>query len=335
MMVQGHTIDAVLGMPYRQGDAFQWWTFVRGLTSCLFLLLAGFAFSVSTGRRPVAPGSGTTRRRAGRLLFLFVLGYALKFPAGSLAGLPYASAQSWQVFYGVDVLQCIAVTLGLLLVIALALRTRAHQGIAAALLAVTVVVVAPWLAEATWVRQLHPAAAAYVAPVTGSLFPVFPWAAYGLLGAALGVLYTERLHSAGLRWLIGAAGVILGVTAALPAGDTSFMLLRAGLVIVVLAAAWLVSRLHASLPFVSVIARESLIVYCVHATLAYGSPWNPGLRQIIGPTLSPAAAAACALGMLASMMALASLWHWCRRTRPATLWALRAGTAAILGIALL
>src|SRR3954462_13318971 len=49
-MLYGHAIDGLLDPGYRTGTWFVVWTFQRGLTSCLFLLLSGFAFSIATAR---------------------------------------------------------------------------------------------------------------------------------------------------------------------------------------------------------------------------------------------------------------------------------------------
>jgi uncharacterized membrane protein len=48
-MLYGHTIDALLAPAYRGGVWFDAWQFQRGLTSSLFLILSGFAFSIATG----------------------------------------------------------------------------------------------------------------------------------------------------------------------------------------------------------------------------------------------------------------------------------------------
>ena len=50
LMIQGHTVSALLAPEYRAGRLFDVWVFQRGLTSCLFLLLSGFAFSIATSR---------------------------------------------------------------------------------------------------------------------------------------------------------------------------------------------------------------------------------------------------------------------------------------------
>jgi acyltransferase len=49
-MVYGHAIDALLAPEYKTGLWHDAWQFQRGLTSALFLMLSGFAFSVATGR---------------------------------------------------------------------------------------------------------------------------------------------------------------------------------------------------------------------------------------------------------------------------------------------
>jgi uncharacterized membrane protein len=47
-MLYGHTVSALLAPRYQTGTWFEIWVFQRGLTSTLFLLLSGFAFSIAT-----------------------------------------------------------------------------------------------------------------------------------------------------------------------------------------------------------------------------------------------------------------------------------------------
>ena len=49
-MLYGHTASALLAPDYQVGAWFRAWQFQRGLTSSLFLMLGGFAFSVATSR---------------------------------------------------------------------------------------------------------------------------------------------------------------------------------------------------------------------------------------------------------------------------------------------
>ena len=87
LMVQGHTVSALLAPEYRSGRLFDLWVFQRGLTSCLFLLLSGFAFSIATSRHwpsHIRPSRAVVKRLVRFSLFI-LLGYALHFPAARFA----------------------------------------------------------------------------------------------------------------------------------------------------------------------------------------------------------------------------------------------------------
>src|SRR5687768_9715836 len=82
MMIQGHTLDALLSIDYRATTGFYVWSFVRGLTSCLFLFLSGFLFTIVTYRRwPLYTADlGAIGSRVRRYMVLLALGYLLHFP---------------------------------------------------------------------------------------------------------------------------------------------------------------------------------------------------------------------------------------------------------------
>jgi uncharacterized membrane protein len=82
LMVAGHTSSALLADPYRGGPWFDVWMFQRGLTSALFLLLAGFAFTVATTRHWSSHlrVSDAVVKRLRRFALFVVLGYGLHFP---------------------------------------------------------------------------------------------------------------------------------------------------------------------------------------------------------------------------------------------------------------
>jgi len=78
-MIYGHSVDALLAPQYRVGTWFAVWQFQRGLTSCLFLLLSGFAFSIATARHWTTHLSVSRAfvRRTRRFSLFVLLGYAL------------------------------------------------------------------------------------------------------------------------------------------------------------------------------------------------------------------------------------------------------------------
>src|SRR5262245_1315688 len=137
-MLYGHAVAALLAPEYQQGTWFEIWVFQRGLTSSLFLLLSGFAFSIATSKHWAAHGhlSGAFLRRTRRFLLFIALGYALHFPAQRFADLVAVPNDRWQSFLAVDVLQLIGATF--LIVQLLVLVTRSRRAFTTALFIATV-----------------------------------------------------------------------------------------------------------------------------------------------------------------------------------------------------
>ncbi|MGE3345223.1 MAG: heparan-alpha-glucosaminide N-acetyltransferase domain-containing protein, partial [Vicinamibacterales bacterium] len=129
MMLQGHTLDVVLATDLRAGLIFDAWTFLRGLTSCAFLFLSGFVFVFVTDRRIGRKGGvwSAADRRLRRFVFFLLLGYALHLPVSKLTSLTTMGSAQWRSFLVVDVLQCIAVMLTFLQILAAAVRTPRYR----------------------------------------------------------------------------------------------------------------------------------------------------------------------------------------------------------------
>lgn len=353
MMVQGHALDVLLPAADRSSTAFHVWTVLRGQTSCLFLSLSGFLFTVATLRRWDAymHSVPANLKRLRRLLLFVALGYILHFPAARIWDLPFIETESWRGFLAVDVLQCIGVSLFLLHLLALAARTPARLAAAAGGACLFMVALTPavWRIDPdAWTPGLM----AYLSPHTGSLFPLFPWSAYVFAGAVLG--YIAVRHGIDQAPLVAhrlfVVGGLVTVSLALicsslpwaPFGQTDFwttspnqFLLRTGLVALVLGAAANISRIVGR-PHVAVraLAQESLVVYVVHVCLVYGSTWNAGLLQLHGKTttLLPA------LGYLAllwlGVTVVATAWNVCKRRDDRLAWRLRLGVASAMVLTL-
>ena len=152
---------------------FSAWQFQRGLTSCLFLLLSGFAFSVATARHWAThlTLSPVLFKRLRRFALFIALGYAMRVPVAPLRAMATASDAAWRALLGVDVLQLIGVSfVGVQALVMVSRSRRVFSALAVALaLAITLLAPAAWSAD--WSAFLPPAAAAYFSPATGSLFP--------------------------------------------------------------------------------------------------------------------------------------------------------------------
>jgi len=334
-MVYGHTIDALLNPVYRAGTWFSIWQFQRGLTSCLFLLLSGFAFSIATVRHWAlhVQMSPQLLRRTRRFAMFIVLGYALHFPVARLAELGHADTEQWRSFLQVDVLQLIGMTFILVQLFVLLARTRHAFLVTAFTAAIVVVFATPFAWAANWDRLLPAGFSAYLSPVSGSQFPLFPWAAYVLLGAALGQLYSRwgATHLTPFaNYVLLIPGIVL-ITAALlvrelPAplfGSGSWnwvppqVTLRAGTCLVVLGVIAHASVRLTLMPHaIGAVAQETLLVYFVHLCIVYGSIWNLGLAQRYGHSLGPGATAFTVAVLLVAMGGLAVYWNWQKHVSP-------------------
>ena len=323
LMVAGHTSSALLSRSYQSGAWFEAWTFQRGLTSALFLLLAGFAFSIATTRHWTThlTLSPPVLKRARRFAMFVVLGYALHLPTRPVWRLVDVTEPQWRALLGVDVLQLIGTTLLLVQALVLICRSRrVFMGVSFAI-AIAMVAASPFMWRTDWTRVMPLPLAAYLSPGTGSLFPLFPWMAYVLIGAATGQVYA-RWGAANMgkfaRWgmlLPGAGLLVLGST--LLSDVPSDVALRTGSCFLVMGAIALISQRISQLPHVfGAVAQESLVVYFVHLCIVYGSVWNPGLYQFYGARMSPPVTLVFVAGVVLPMIGLAWYWNRLKHVRP-------------------
>jgi acyltransferase len=337
-MLYGHTIDALLAPGYRAGVWFDAWQFQRGLTSSLFLILSGFAFSIATGRHwgshvHVGP---PWWRRVRRFAWFVFLGYALHAPVGRMIDLKYATPEAWRTFFAVDVLQLIGMTFIGVQCLVIATRTRDRFTQVAFALAVVFVAVSPLLWSIDWTPWLPLWASAYLSPALGPslpLFPAFPWSAFILVGAGLGQIYSRwsgsSLDAFANRVLIGPGaamvaagyGVSLLPFAIFDQGARSLqpldMLIRTGACMVILGIIAYGSQRVVRLPRVfSAVAQETLVIYFFHLCVIYGSAWSIGLLQVYGPTLGPGKTALTVAALVLAMSGMAWWWNWLKHSRP-------------------
>lgn len=338
LMVAGHTSSALLAPSYQSGRWFEIWTFQRGLTSALFLLLAGFAFSIATTRHwaTYLTLSPQVLKRAQRFAMFVVLGYALHLPTRPIWKIATVSEPQWRALFAVDVLQLIGMTL--LIVQALVLLSRSRRVFMTVSFAIATAMIAAssFMWRTDWTRVMPVPLAAYLSPGHGSLFPLFPWTAYVLIGAATGQVYA-RWGAANMgafaRWgmlLPGAALLVLGkaVLWSIP----SDVALRTGSCFLVMGCVALLSQRISQLPRAfGAVAQESLVVYFVHLCIVYGSVWNPGLSQFYGGRMSPPVTLVFVVGVVVPMIALAWYWNRLKHARPGAARWVSVAAGAVLG----
>jgi len=330
-MLYGHSVSALLDPRYETGTWFDIWVFQRGLTSTLFLILSGFAFSIATGRHWSSHGrlSPSVLRRARRFSLFILLGYALHFPVGRFVDLAYATPERWRSFLAVDVLQLIGVTFIGVQILVLLTRSRRAFGWTSFVVAVALIFLTPLFWSVDWTARVPLPIAAYFSPAVGSQFPLFPWSAYVLLGAALGQWYM-RWGTARLDWYANVALFAPGLALVTLAFLVDWLLgraawdsvpnqvaLRLGASLMLLAVLARASQRITRLPHIfGAVAQETLLIYFVHLCIVYGSIWNSGLAQQFGPTLTPLETIGCVILLMAAMVVLAFFWNRWKHVRP-------------------
>ena len=213
-MIETHVVNTFLAPGLREAAWFGWLNWCNGLVAPAFLFIAGYAqgmsWRASTGK-PVAFG-----RKARRLLGIAALGYALHFPFVEIGRHRWADAL--RTGTQVDVLQCLAAALlGVLGVQALTgVFAEKWRGVARWVVLLGLTVGTVWFAPRSANVDIAPVPlGAFLNDHTGSLFPLFPWAAFVFCGALAGALASR---AAG--WLLVAAGGVKGC--AFLAGDGTF-----------------------------------------------------------------------------------------------------------------
>lgn len=286
VMIWVHVANTLLTPDEQGSEWYVRWTFFHGLVAPAFFWIGGFLRGV---RVPVEggklPGMGAVKR----LLSVMLIGYLMHFPWGALIHWDW-SAAAWQAMVTVDVLQTLAFA-GLVMVgVERFVRGRRMQQWLIGGLTLMFVLLERWAGEwSTGWLFLD----AWLSRQTGSVFCLFPWVGFGLVGWLCG-----SWVAAGSRrgvWVYGGVGAVLawGVPhLGWIGGGEAFFLQRLGWVILIALVvagvfrAWrgragLVSRL------LLLAGRESLMMYVAHLALIHAVPSPIGtLEQGFGKTQS-------------------------------------------------
>jgi uncharacterized membrane protein len=341
VMIETHVTNATIIPSMRDTSLFDIINFINGLVAPSFLFASGMAYAVTTRRKIDSYLSFGTPlfKQLGRLLFVLLIGYGLHIPRFNLYRIMHeVEPREWLVFFQADVLQCIAVSLLFLQILLLILRNEQRLYSVAAAIALAIVAVTPVMWSYDFLDILPAPVAAYMNGNSYSLFPLFPWMAFLLAGAVTGHLFAEGRARAGdsgadafgrltLRRFFFAGIALMGISfplmtigmvsqeyACWPLSP-SFALLRMGIVLVLCALMyWFEQRkgVSAASP-VTLIGRESLLVYSVHLLLIYGKFTGFNYRNWVNHTFGYGEIAVWTVVLLLLMYGLAWMWEKIKR----------------------
>jgi uncharacterized membrane protein len=338
-MIETHVLNALLMTSMKSETAFKYADFLNGLVAPSFLFVAGFSFTLALSRKGAAyrTFSPDLVRHLRRLLFIWAMGYALHIPFFSLRKSVYgASPAEVLAFTGVDILQCIAATLVVLHVVRVLVRDdRKFNAVLYSLFAVTFLA-APLAGMIDFRNYVPLGLAQYFNRTNGSLFPLFPWAAFLIGGtiasqfmmnhadpadsgrAGKGVL--KKILSVGLCAVAG--GAVFSALEKHFLADPHFadyspfwFMLRFGMLLVILYGIAIYEEGRRSeFSAVKLFGRESFFVYIVHLIVVYGSSVKfPSLANLIGPRLDYAECVGVFVLLTAVMYFVALAWNHMKR----------------------
>jgi uncharacterized membrane protein len=298
LMFQTHCYDSWLSGSARKSTFFMWSQLGGTLPAPLFLFLAGISFALVTDkmRQKGTPAGQIARTTIRRGAEIFGLGLLFRLQEFVIAW----GWAPWSDLLRVDILNMIGLSMmlmGLLCWMILRLSpTRVALALSASGVAMGISHLTPLLWTSWRPHWLPWPIESYIDGVHNLgepqawLFPIFPWAAFAFMGLAIGFWLLSdgaRKQGAWTFLLAGAAGVALIYLArwmdARPRTfyatydfwhtSPNFFLIRIGLLLVILCAAYIWCRWGAGQrgfsPLIQ-LGQTSLLVYWVHIEFVYG-----------------------------------------------------------------
>ena len=330
VMIEVHVFNAFLIPALREEPWFKTLNFINGLVAPSFLFIAGYSFVLIAQRKwnEYLTFSPVFWKQIGRILQVLAVGYALHLPFFSFNKLMSISWQEWGVFWKIDVLHAIAVSLLTLLLLVLAARTQKRFFIAVAALAFIIIAGSPLMYDRNLDHLLPEPIANYLTAAHRSQFPLFPWMGFVLCGGLASqmlVWWKESVTETVVfrRFFLGGIVVIILsiLVEALPfsfypehnfwRASPEFFFIRFGIVMILLSTLWYWEQTAKSTPsLVSVVGSESLLAYAGHLLVIYGMFWDSkSLSYIIGKTKTVPEVIVMTLALIGMTMAASYLWN--------------------------
>lgn len=303
LMVQGHVVFQITDPETLNpsGTIYSIWTFIRGLTAPVFLMVSG-AVQVFANKRDEISGKVKPKhitRRVTTAFMLIGMGHLLTFPATRLFHLPFLNYPSWLKFFQVNILQLIGVSILILLIFFLLIKTDKLFFYATLSMGLLIFFLTPLVRAIDMYEYLPDFVAAYFSKKHGSIFTIFPFTGFLFIGAAFGTLIKLRPPEKRLNYILKfslIAGIIISALSYpifiyLNSPQTSFIqiqetnsglqILRLGLVFIFLFFAVLLYKKTKRLSgWYSLFGKRALFVYVIHLLMIYGTPWNISFGQI-------------------------------------------------------
>ncbi|NJB71018.1 putative membrane protein [Saonia flava] len=288
MMLQGHFVASLLSNDYKNKDFFLFsvWDYFRGITAPVFFAVSGFVFTFILLKKH-SLGIRNPRVKKGfiRGLQLMGIGYLLQL---NFKGLLQGTIND--KFYIVHVLQCIGLSIVLIVIIYLLTYKTKKIVFPLILLNISLGLLLFKFKLEKWDYSFMPTIFNnYFTVKNGSVFTIIPWFAYATFGGFLSVLFNRFNGKKSFYRDIILAMIIIGsilIFSSYTILDNNYALARLGDVLFVFTF-FLLFRNHLKHPLLFKIGQKTLSLYVVHSIILYGSITGYGLTRYYYHSLSP------------------------------------------------
>ncbi|EDM44639.1 hypothetical protein SCB49_13745 [unidentified eubacterium SCB49] len=303
MMLQGHFIDTLLDVNYRDSahPVFKMWEYFRGITAPTFFTISGFIFSYLLIKAK-HKGSVAKRIKKGVLrgLMLIAIGYLLRAPIFD-----------WFIgcfntrFFIIDVLQCIGLSLICIVIIyTLCFKKTLLFSVLMLVLGLFIFITAPAYKDIDF-SGIPLIFSNYLTKANGSVFTIIPWFGYVAFGAFMSTLFYRYLKYPRFKTLLISGFILTGyvliyhsswllmrlydgtdIVLFKDVAYYNYLFTRLGNVLIILALFYMAEK-YIKQPMILRIGQKTLSIYVIHFIIIYGSFTGLGLHQLIGKTLVP------------------------------------------------
>jgi uncharacterized membrane protein len=231
---------------------------------------------------------------------LIGIGYALRIPI-----FRWLTGKFGTYFMVIDVLQCIGLSLILIVSIYLLARKKTLIFSVVMLCLGTLIFLCEPLFRTYSAERIPLFFANYLTKVNGSVFTILPWFGYMAYGAFIATLFYGYLTRpkfktglitgffvTGLILVYGSTPVFLELaklinwTLLTEVANFNYLFIRLGNVLVIFGLFYAFED-YLKHPIVLIIGQKTLSIYVIHFILLYGSFTGLGLNQILGKVLTP------------------------------------------------
>ncbi len=336
VMIEVHIFNAFLLPPLKTTGWFVVLNFINGLVAPAFLFVSGFAFIISTERKidELRKFGKYFWNKLSRIGLIFLAGYSLHLPFFSFTKIINDASEDHLVtWFNVDILQCIASGLLLLILLRIIIKNERVFYLLILSLAILISLFSPIIWGIDFSKHMPLFFADYLTPQNGSYFPLFPWLFFILSGALYSHYYISarnQNHENNFIIRLSYYGLILIFIGHFFFSDLFnspiltirpnplFLYQRLGYVLLLSSFFWYYAdKRQTQKSFVLDVSRESLLIYWFHLEVIYSKIWNGrSLADMMGGSFSVLESLAATLVLLLLMLISGNLWGLFKKKYP-------------------